>query len=354
MEKRRNWLLVALVCICATCILTPLWSAGTTETGVQKTVWKVASGAEEGNPLTEFARRLERAVEEFSAGNIDVQVFPMGTLGGTSDIIEMVHAGSVNIVFSDFAWMGSFVPYAHIFAIHGLWPKEGYAEIIEWIVANGESFKIMQKAFEGRGYHLMNIYTNGWIWWTSTKPINTPQDLRGYVMRTQSSKLMIAGMEALGASPVATEWSEVYGALELGLIDGQVSTVIGHYNSKFYEVSDYLYQPYTQIYMNMPVANLEWWNSLDAKTRTFVSGFMASEIPAMADWVDQMEKKAVENILKEKPKMVIHEFTEAERAPFVELVKPTHQIFVDFVGAGSKELLDAFMRDVENAKRAVK
>ena len=332
-------------------IFTPLWSAGSQEASTQEKIWRVASGAEEGNPLTEFARRLEKAVEEYTKGDIQVEVFPMGTLGGTSDIIEMVQAGSVDIVFSDFAWMGSFVPYAHIFAIHGLWPQEGYAEIIEWLVAEGESFEIMQQAFSERGYHLLNMYTNGWIWWTSTKPIKTPQDLNGYKMRTQSSKLMLAGMEALGASPLATEWSEVYGALELGLIDGCLSTIIGHYNSKFYEVSDYLYQPYTQIYMNMPVANLEWWDSLDDDLRNFVTNFMISEIPSMASWVEDKEKQAVDKILKEKPEMVIHEFTEKERAPFVELVAPTHEIFVDFVGDGAKELLDAFIRDVDNAKQ---
>jgi len=349
-NKKTIWK-VLLIGLMLMLILNPLWSAGDKEKAPKKTVWKIASGAEEGNPLTEFARRLERAVEEYSQGEIEVQVFPIGTLGVTTDIIEMVQTGDIDIVFSDFSWMSGFVPYSNLFAIHGLWPKTGYAEIIKWIVDKGESFKMMQSAFEDRGYHLLNYYTNGWFWWTSTKPIRTPNDLKGYVMRTQSSRLIMAGFEALGASVVATDWSEVYAALELGLIDGQSSTIIGIYNTKLFEVASHLYQPYTQIYMNMPIANLNWWNSLDDDIRNFVTQFMVDEIPSMAKWVEEKEKEAAQSILSEKPGFVIHEFSEAERAPFVDLVQKTYDDFARVGGPGADKVLEAFLRDVENAKK---
>ncbi len=92
---------------------------------------KFVSEEIEGDFMTVWAEKFADDMRETSEGNLDIEVYPYGTLGDTRDINELAQLGVVEYVFSDFAWISSFVPEAQVLALHYMWPKENTPEVLD-------------------------------------------------------------------------------------------------------------------------------------------------------------------------------------------------------------------------------
>ena len=136
---------IGMVIIMMLLVSVGLATAGTYEGKEIKA--KLASEEIEGDFMTVWARNFSDHMKKWSDGKIDIAVYPYGTLGATGDINELAQMGVVQFVFSDYAWISSFVPQAQVLALNYLFPTEKIPEILDWMVKNGEFMPLMEKAF---------------------------------------------------------------------------------------------------------------------------------------------------------------------------------------------------------------
>jgi len=101
---------------------------------------KLASEELDGDFMTVYAEEFAQEMKKWSDGKIDIAVYPYGTLGETRDINELCQIGVVDFVFSDYAWISSFVPQAQVLALHYIWPREKINETLHWTRLTHEIF----------------------------------------------------------------------------------------------------------------------------------------------------------------------------------------------------------------------
>ncbi|MFO7997997.1 MAG: TRAP transporter substrate-binding protein DctP, partial [Bacteroidales bacterium] len=248
--------------VIAVCLLTTLSFAGAAEYTGDPVMAKLASEEIEGDFMTVWANNFADHMREWSDGKIEIEVYPYGSLGSLGDINELAQMGVVEFVFSDYAWISSFVPQAQVLALNYIFPTEKVPEVLDWMMENGEFYPLLDKAFRKNDLVPLSVMFEGWQWLSSNEKIETMEDLEGLKIRVMSSKLLVEDYKAYGAVPTPMDYGEVYSGLQMGLIDGQVNPLFAIYSMKFYEVQDYCTQLNNEPFIGIPAVNLEFFESL--------------------------------------------------------------------------------------------
>jgi TRAP-type C4-dicarboxylate transport system substrate-binding protein len=307
---------------------------------------KLASEEIEGDFMTEHMKK-------WSDGKIDISVYPYGTLGATGDINELAQMGVVQFVFSDYAWISSFVPQAQVLALNYLFPTEKVPEILDWMVRNGEFMPLLEKAFRKNDLVPLSIMFEGWQWVSSKKEIKSLDDFNGLKLRLMSSKLLVEDYKAYGAAPTPMSYGEVYSSLQMGLIDAQVNPLFAIYSMKFYEVQDYLTQLKSEPFLGIPTVNQEFFDGLTKEAQQEMRKFWIDAIIPAGKWITERNASDGEKMKKAKPELKFTVLDDATIAAFKAKAETVYPQYTKIGGEGSQEILDALLKDIENAKKAL-
>jgi len=309
---------------------------------------KLASEEIEGDFMTVWARNFSDHMKKWSDGKIDITVYPYGTLGATGDINELAQMGVVEFVFSDYAWISSFVPQAQVLALNYLFPTEKVPEILDWIARNGEFMPLLEKAFRKNGLVPLSIMFEGWQWLTSKKPVNSLEDMQGKKLRLMSSKLLVEDYKAYGAAPTPMSYGEVYSGLQMGLIDAQVNP-----SMKFYEVQNYVTQLKSEPFVGIPTVNQKFFDGLPQEAQQEMRRFWIDAIVPAGNWITERNASDMEKMKKAKPEL---KFTVLDDATIAEFKAKAESIYPEYTkigGEGAQAILDALLKDIEGAKKAL-
>jgi TRAP-type C4-dicarboxylate transport system substrate-binding protein len=314
---------------------------------------KFASEEIEGDFMTVWAENFADEMREWSDGQIDIAVYPYGTLGDTRDINELCQIGVVEFVFSDFGWISSFVPQAQVLALNYLWPQEKMPQVLEWVVKNGKIMGVLEEHFRHNGLVPLGIVYEGWQWVSSKTPKRTLQDFGGFKVRVMGSKLLVEDYKSYGASPTPMSYGEVYSGLQMGLIDGQVNPLFAIHSMKFYEVQDYLTQIWSEPFVGIPTVNKQFFDSLPEDAQAKMRQFWADAIIPSAQWIDAKNKADLEKMLADRPEIEVYRFTAEDIKPFKEQAQKVYSTYLKLGGEGTQAVLNTLLQDIENAKKAV-
>ncbi len=314
---------------------------------------KLASEEIEGDFMTVWANKFSEEMKKWSDGKIDITVYPYGSLGDTRDINELCQLGVVEFVFSDYAWISSFVPQAQALALHYWAPRERFPEALAWVLENGKFMPLLEEKFRKNGLVPLGILYEGWQWITSKKPINEMSDLRGLKLRLMSSKILVENYKAYGASPTPMSYGEVYGGLQTGLIDAQVNPIFADYSMKFFEVQDYFTQIWAEPFVGIPTVNAAFFDALPKNAQEKMRRFWIDAVIPAARWIDERNESDMEKIKKERPTVKFVELTDAQIEPFKEKAKTVYPKYVEMGGADAQNVLDALLQDFASARKAL-
>jgi len=185
--------------------------------------------------------RLKEAVDrirEESSGRLDLQIFPNSQLGGDTDVLSQLRTGAIQMFNLSGLILATFVPLASINGV-GFAFKD-YGQV--WPAMDGALGALIRDAIGKAGLvALDNMWDNGYRQITSsTHPINAPDDLRGFKIRVPVSPLWTSMFKALGASPAAINFNEVYSSLQTKVVEGQENPLSLIEIAKLYEVQKYV------------------------------------------------------------------------------------------------------------------
>lgn len=235
-------------------------SSESAEKEEQKMILRYAETNAANDERTLASQYFADLVKEKTGGRIEIQIYPGGQLGSTKEVVQALQLGAIDMCnepSSNLKSLGCNVAYLDITSLPFIFRDVEHAVN----VMNGEFGKTLTNDINNSGFGLIALdhFVAGARNFFSTKPINNMNDMKGLKIRVQSAQLYIDIVEAFGASATPLDNSEVYSALQTGVIDGAENPVKGYLNNKFYEVakyysvSDYLIQPST-----MFISSITW------------------------------------------------------------------------------------------------
>ncbi len=314
---------------------------------------KFASEEIEGDFMTVWGKNFAKHMKDWSDGKIDITVYPYGSLGDNRDINELAQIGVVDFVYSDYAWISSFVPQAQVLCLNYLWPREKVAQVLEWVVKNGKLMPLLEEKFRKNGLVPLGILYEGWQWITSKKPVNSMADLKGVKLRLMASKLLVENYKSYGAAPTPMSYGEVYSGLQTGLIDAQVNPLFAIYSMKFYEVQNHCSQIWSEPFMGIPTVNMKFYDSLPKNAQAEMKNFWAGSIVGAAGWIDKVNADCKAKMLKAKPDLKINVLPDDKIGEFKAAAEKVYPTYEEIGGEGAKDVLAVLKADIAAAKEAL-
>jgi C4-dicarboxylate-binding protein DctP len=292
-----------------------------------------------GTPKGKAADKFKELGEKYTEGKVAIEVYPNSQLYKDKEELEALQLGAVQMLAPSLAKFGPLgAKEFEAFDVPFMFPtKDALYKVTKGDVGKGLFAKLEDKGILGLAY-----WDNGFKIMSANSPLKTPDDFLGLKMRIQSSKVLEAEMKALGAVPQVMAFSEVYQALQTGVVDGTENPPSNMYTQKMHEVqkhatiSNHGYLGYAVI------VNKTFWEGLPADVRTQLEKAMA-EATDYANSIAQEENDKALKAMKDSGKTEFHDLTDDERAKWMEALKPVYE---EAAARTGPEIIEAMQKAV--------
>ncbi|MGB7191870.1 MAG: TRAP transporter substrate-binding protein [Collimonas pratensis] len=296
-------------------------------------------------PKGQGALRFKELAEKATNGRVKVEVYPNSQLYKDKEELEALQMGAVQMLAPSLSKFGPLgIREFEVFDLPYIFPSH---EVLTR-VTEGQIGRDLFKKLEPKGIAGLAYWDNGFKAMSANKPLKTTADFKGLKMRIQSSKVLDAQMRALGANPQVLPFSEVYQALQSGVVDGGENTPSNIYTQKMYEVQKYLTTSDHGYIGYAVVVNKKFWDGLPADIRTALEGAMKEATKYANALAQQDNDKALEAIRK-SGKTTIYKLSDAEKADWRKALLPVQKQMEGRIG---KDLIEAVNK--ESAKLGYK
>ena len=269
---------------------------------------------------------MERVNAEMN-GTMCMEVFPNSTLYNDDQVLEAMLQGDVQLAAPSLSKFETFTKQFRIFDLPFMFKNVDAVDAFQV----SETGQAMKNSMQRRGLQGLEFWHNGMKQFSANKPLILPEDAAGLKFRVQPSDVLVAQMEALGASPQPMAFSEVYGALQTGVVDGQENTWSNIYGQKFFEVQDGITETNHGIIDYLVVTSVDWLDSLDADVRDQFLTILREVTEARNAESTAVNEQAKQSIIDAGG--VIRQLTPEQRQAWVDAMKPVWSQFEGDVGA---------------------
>ena len=278
------------------------------------------------------ASLLAERVNEEMNGTMCMEVFPQSSLYNDDQVLEAMLQGDVQLAAPSLSKFEAFTRQFRIFDLPFMFTN---IEAVDAFQAS-DTGQAMMDSMQRRGLQGLGYWHNGMKQMSANVPLELPSDADGLKFRVQASDVLVAQMEAMGASPQPMAFSEVYGALQTGVVDGQENTWSNVWGQKFFEVQDGITETNHGIIDYLVVTSVDFLDSLEPDVRDqflTILGEVTETRNAEAFAVNEEAKQSIIDAGGE-----IRQLTDEQRSAWVETMRPVWDQFVDDVG---QENIDA-------------
>ena len=272
-------------------------------------------------PKGKGAEYFKKLAEERTKGRVKVEVYPNSSLFKDGEEMEALQLGSVQLLAPSLAKFGPLgVREFEVFDLPYIF--DNYDELHK--VTNGPVGAALFKKLESKGIVGLAYWDNGFKVMSANKPIRVPADYKGLKMRIQSSKVLGDEMKALGSIPQVMAFSEVYQALQTGVVDGTENPPSNFYTQKMQEVQKYLALTDHGYLGYAVIANKKFWDGLPADIRTTLEGAM-KDATKFANDIAQKENTDALAAVKASGKTEIITLTPDQKAAMKKALVTVHK-----------------------------
>jgi len=275
---------------------------------------------------------LAKRVNEEMNGKACMEVYPNSTLYDDNKVLEAMLQGDVQLAAPSLSKFEKFTKKFRIFDLPFMFKSMDAVDAFQ----NSDTGQAMLDSMQNRGLQGLAFWHNGLKQMSANKPLIAPSDANGLKFRVQSSDVLVAQMEAIGGSPQKMSFSEVYGALQQGVVDGQENTWSNIFGKKFFEVQDGVTETNHGIIDYLVVTNVDWLASLDADVRDQlmkIVGEVTTMRNAEAFAVNEAAKQSIIDAGG-----TIRQLTAEQRQVWVDTMMP---VWAKFSGDVGQENIDA-------------
>lgn len=290
-------------------------------------------------PKGKAAEKFRELAEAATKGRVKIELYPNSTLYKDKEELEALQLGAVQMLAPSLAKFGPLgVKEFELFDLPYIFPdKKALSR-----VTDGPIGRDLLKKLESKGILGLAYWDNGFKMMSSNRPMHVPADLKGLKLRIQASKVLDEQMRTLGANPQVMAFSEVYQALQTGVVDGTENPPSNLYTQKMHEVQKHLTATNHGYIGYAVIVNKKFWDKLPADIRTQLDGAM-KEATVYADKIAQEENDKALEAVRKSGKTTIYVPTEAEKAEWRKALLPVQKTMEARIG---KDLIDAVNKTV--------
>jgi C4-dicarboxylate-binding protein DctP len=304
----------------------------------QPIVIKFSHVVAEDTPKGKGALKFKELAEARTKGRVKVDIYANSTLFKDGEEMQMLQLGNVQLLAPSVSKFGPLG--AREFEVFDLPYIFDDAKDLH-NVTQGRIGQQLFKKLDNKGIVGLAYWDNGFKQMSANKILRTPADFRGQKLRIQSSKVLDGSMRALGATPQVMAFSEVYQALQTGVVDGNENTPSNIYTQKMHEVQKYLMMSNHGVVEYAVIANKKFWEGLPADIRTTLEGAMKEATKFTNDIAQQQNDEAIEK-MKASGKIQIITLTQDEKKVWKKAMLKVHRDNEATIG---KELIQEIYKD---------
>ena len=279
-------------------------------------------------PKGQAAEYFKKLAEERTKGRVKVIIYPNSQLYKDKEELEALQMGSVQMLApttSKFGPMG--LKEFEVFDVPYLFMNEDQVHK----VTRGPVGQSMLQKLESRGIKGLAFWDNGFRVFSANKPLRTPADMKGLKIRINSSKVNQAIVNSVGAMPQTMALSEVYQAMQTGVVDGGDGNLSNLYTQKHYEVQKYVVNTKHSYSGYAVVVNKAFWDKLPPDIRTTLEGAM-KEASVYNDGIAEKDTSNAIAMMKASGKTQIYEPNAAEKAQWVKTMQSVQNEIAPRIG----------------------
>jgi C4-dicarboxylate-binding protein DctP len=293
-------------------------------------------------PKGKGSEKFKELAEKYTNGKVKVEVYPNSTLYKDKEELEALQLGAVQMLAPSNSKFGPIgIKDFEVFDLPFLLPS--LASLRK--VTEGPIGKKMLTLLDAKGMIGLAYWDNGFKQMSANKPLHMPEDYKGLKFRIQSSKVLEAQFRLLGATPQVMAFSEVYQALQTGVVDGQENTPANMYTQKMDEVQKYTTLTNHGYIGYVVVVNKKFWEGLPADIRGQLEKAMA-ESTHYANTISAQENDDALAAMKKSGKTTFIVPTAAEMAAMQKVMEPLYNDMASRVG---KQLIEDVRRTAQGA-----
>jgi C4-dicarboxylate-binding protein DctP len=291
-------------------------------------------------PKGKGAEKFKELAEKYTNGKVKIEVYPNSQLYKDNEELQALQLGSVQMLAPSLAKFGPLgVKEFEVFDLPYILPDKAALRK----VTDGALGKKLLGLLGSKGITGLAYWDNGFKDMSANKKLLVPADFRGLKMRIQSSKVLEAQMRALGAIPQVMAFSEVYQALQTGVVDGTENTASNEYTQKMHEVQKYTVVSDHGYIGYAVIANKKFWDGLPADIRGSLEKAMA-EATTFTNGIAQTENDEAMEEMKKSGKTTISTLTPAEKEAWKKALLPLYEEMASRVGKG---VIDEFIKEAK-------
>ena len=288
-------------------------------------------------PKGKGAEKFKELAEQYTNGRVKVEIYPNSQLYKDKEELEALQLDSVQMLAPSLAKFGPLgVSAFEVFDLPYIFKDTAALRK----VTEGEVGEKMLALLEPKGIKGLAYWDNGFKIMTANRPMIMPDDFLGLKMRIQSSKVLEAQFAALGAVPQVMAFSEVYQAMQTGVVDGSENTPSNVYTQKMHEVQKHATHSNHGYIGYAVIVNKAFWDGLPEDIRAELDKAM-DEATTYANGVSEADNAAALQAIRDAGTTEIHEQTEAERAAWVEALQPVYQQMESRIGKDTIDMVRA-------------
>ena len=296
----------------------------------QPIVLKFSHVVAENTPKGKGALKFKELAESRTKGAVKVEVYPNSQLFKDGEEMQMLQLGNVQMLAPSVSKFGPLgVREYEVFDLPYIF--DSYDDL--HAVTGGKVGRELFTKLESKGIVGLAYWDNGFKVMSANKPLRTPADFRGLKMRIQSSKVLDAQMRALGATPQVMAFSEVYQALQTGVVDGTENPPSNLYTQKMNEVQKYVTLSNHGVVEYAVIVNKKFWDGLPANIRSTLEGAMKDATQYANDIAKQENDDALAKV-KATGKTQILELSADEKKAWKKALLQVHRASEATIGKG--------------------
>ena len=289
-------------------------------------------------PKGQAADRFKQLAEKYTNGRVKIEVYPNSQLYKDKEELEALQLGAVQMLAPSLAKFGPLgVKEFEAFDLPYIFPSKTAL----YNVTEGEIGKSLLKKLEPKGITGLAYWDNGFKVMSANKPLHSPADFKGLKMRIQSSKVLDAQMRALGANPQVLAFSEVYQALQTGVVDGTENPPSNMYTQKMHEVQKFVTVSNHGYLGYAVIVNKKFWDGLPADVRGQLDKAMR-EATTFEKAIAQRDNDLALEAIKKAGKTDIYTLSVKEQADWRKVLLPVQKEMESRIG---KDLISAINKE---------
>ena len=288
-------------------------------------------------PKGKGALKFKELAEKYSNGKVKVEVYPNSTLYKDKEEMDALNSGAVQLLAPSTAKFRPIgVPEFEAMDLPYIFDGDaGYEKTIK-----GPIGKSLMKKLEAKGITGLAFWDNGFHMISANTPLLMPADFQGLKIRISGSKVADLYFRALGALPQIMAFSEVYQALQTGVVDGCENTPSNYYTQKFFEVQKHITVSSHAHLQYAVITNSKFWSGLPADIR----GQLGKAMDDATDYANSIAKQ--ENVdalakIKASGKTTLHYLTPAQVTAWKTAFKP---VYKEAEGRAGKQIVDELLK----------